>query len=153
MSRLQRLVAEELGSAEPDPAWPKTRRMRWEMFHNGARMDQWPGTGLFVAMKNLRELGFSTTKTKESGSTVYRAAPGNGQRPAGRPTRGRPSGSKSSITWGSARAIERKPPTVPELGANVVVCALVENAGQVVIGVRADDGRTWFAILTEPPIP
>jgi hypothetical protein len=149
MSRLETLIAEESGRLDADPAWPKTRRMRWELLHTGARLDQWPGAGIFVAMKGLRDLGYTTTKSQEHGTTVYRAAPGNGQRPAGRPTRGRPPGSKTRI-----HATTPEPVQTPELGANLVVFALVAHEGEVAIGLLGRDGRQWMATLTaEPPLP
>jgi len=145
--RLEALAREEQETDVAPDDWPKTRRMRHAMMHGGASVKDFPGTGLFVAMHDLREIGWHTTKTRDNGSTVYMAAPGNGKkRPAGTRKRGRPRKAAQPQP-------ELQPIAAPELGANLVVTALLAHDGDVVVGLLHRDGRRWFAVLTEPPLP
>lgn len=134
-SRLPRMVDEERKADKPADDWPEARKMRWALLHDGTSPDDWQSsTGLYVAMKALRDAGYHVAKGKRDGRSVYRVT---GLRPSSKPQR---------------KAKPKPEPRIaPELGANVVVFVLIQQAGEVVVGFAERDGRQWFAILTEPP--
>jgi len=133
------LVAQEAEWSGPVPDdWPKTRKARFEMLHGGAFVSMWPGTTLSIVAKDLRDVGYHVTKSRENGTVIYRAAE---KRPRGRPP-------------GARNKPEPKPEPLrpPELGTNLVVFALVEHEGEIAIGLAERDGRQWMATLAAEPL-
>jgi hypothetical protein len=141
--KLRKLVEEERTLVGPPPPdWPASRRMRHAMFNGGTTVDAWAGTGLYVTIKGLRDLGFTVVK---DGRTYHASAARRGRPPKPKPER---TPRKQPLL---KRKVEPAPATPPPLGANVVVFALLAHEGDVVVGFAERDGRQWFAVLTEPP--